>query len=154
MIDEILSKRHLGYRLHGVLADRYHESLPKGLWLGKHDRLREIIRSGQVHEVIVALPMKREDEIVEMLETCNSEGMRVRVIPHFFRVVRNMAIIDTLGVIPLVGIRPEPLSLLKNKVGKRAFDVGFSLMVTGSYVAIPASHNPCHQIDVERAGIF
>ncbi len=64
VINEILSKKHLGYRLHGVLADRYHESLPKGLYLGKHDRLSEIVRSGQVDEVIVALSMKMEKEIL------------------------------------------------------------------------------------------
>ena len=145
--------RHLGYRLHGILADRYHESLPKGLCLGKHERLREIIRSGQVDEVIVALPMKKEEEIMDMVKTCNQEGMRVRVIPHFFRIVRNMAVIDTLGNIPLIGIRPEPLSLLKNRIGKRAFDIGFSVG-PGPSLPIPVGHSPCHQTDVERSGIF
>ena len=128
VINEILSKRHLGYSLHGALAGGCPESLPERLYLGKHDKLSEIVRSGQVDEVIVALPVKLENEIVEIVEKCNQEGIRVRVIPHFFCIIRNMAVIDNLGHIPLIGIRPEPLSVLKNRVAKRTFDICFSLM--------------------------
>ena len=129
VIKEILSKRHLEYRLHGALADRCHESLPKRLYLGKHDRLSEIVGSGQVDEVIVAFPSKVENEVIEIVEKCNQEGVRVRISPGFFRIIRKMAVIDKLADIPLIGIRPEPLSLLKNRVAKRAFDICFSFMV-------------------------
>lgn len=128
-INQILSSRHLGYRLYGVLADKYHESLPKGFYLGKQHRFCEIARAGQIDEVIVALPLSMEKEIIEIVEKCNQEGIRVRIVPEFFRIIRNRAVIDNLGDMPLIGIRTEPLSLLKNRVAKRAFDICFSLTV-------------------------
>ena len=56
VIYKILNSRYLGYNLYGVLADKYHESLPKGIYLGKLDRFCEVVRSKLVHEVIIALP--------------------------------------------------------------------------------------------------
>ena len=47
-MNQILSSRDLGYRLYGILADYYHETLPKGYYLGKLQRFSEIIRSGLV----------------------------------------------------------------------------------------------------------
>ena len=129
VIKEISESRLLGYRLYGVLADKYRESLPKGFYLGKQDRFCEIARAGQIDEVIVALPLSMEKEIIEMVEKCNEEGLRVRIVPEFFRIIRNRAVIDNLGDMPLIGIRTEPLSLLKNRVAKRAFDICFSLTV-------------------------
>lgn len=124
-----MRSRHLGYRLYGVLSDDYHESLPKEFYLGKLDRFSEVVRSGAVDEVIIALPLRLEKMIVEMVEKCNHEGIRVRIVPDFFRIIRNRAVLDSLGDIPLIGIRTEPLSHLKNRIVKRAFDICFSLIV-------------------------
>ncbi|MFV9645123.1 MAG: nucleoside-diphosphate sugar epimerase/dehydratase [Desulfobacterales bacterium] len=46
VMNKILSFPNLGYRLYGILADYYHDTLPKGLYLGKLDRFSEIVRSG------------------------------------------------------------------------------------------------------------
>ena len=129
VVNQISSTRDLGYRLHGFLADTYHEALPKGFYLGKLDRFKEIVRAGAVDEVIIALPLKMEETIVDMVAKCEYEGIRVRIVPDFFRIIRNRAELQRIGDIPLIGIRTEPLSLLKNRVLKRAFDIVFSLTV-------------------------
>ena len=127
VVNQILSSCDLGYRLHGFLTDRHHELLPKGFYLGKLERLKEIVRSGVVDEVIVALPLSVEETIVEMVEKCEYEGIRVRIVPDFLQIIRGRAVVESLGGIPLIGIRMEPLSLLKNRVLKRAFDIVISL---------------------------
>ena len=127
MANQILSSRNLGYRLYGFLADKYHESLPKKYYLGKLERFKEIVRSGEVDEVIIALPLKMEETIVDMVEKCEYEGIRVRVVPDFFRIIRNRSALGSLGDIPLIGIRIVPLDLLKNRVLKRGFDIAISL---------------------------
>lgn len=64
-----------------------------------------------------------------MVEKSEYEGIRVRIVPDFFRIIQNRAVLDRLGDIPLIGIRTEPLSLLKNRVLKRAFDIVFYSVV-------------------------
>jgi Undecaprenyl-phosphate glucose phosphotransferase len=127
VMNQVLSSPGLGYRLYGILADYYHDTLPQGLYLGKLDRFSEIVRSGVVDEVVIALPLRREQSIVEIVKKCEYEGIRVRIVPDFFRFVQSRAVLGNLGDIPLIGIRTEPLSLLKNRVLKRVFDIAFSL---------------------------
>lgn len=129
VMNQILSSSSLGYRLYGILADYYHGTLPKGLYLGKLDRFSEIVRSSVVDEVIIVLPLRRERLIIDMVEKCEYEGIRARIVPDFFRIIRSRAELLSIGNIPLIGIRTEPLSLLKNRILKRSFDIVFSLTV-------------------------
>ncbi|RLC09527.1 MAG: hypothetical protein DRI24_21640 [Deltaproteobacteria bacterium] len=153
-LNQIVGSRHLGYRLYGVLSDDYHKSLPKGFYLGKLDRFSEIVRSGAVDEVIIALPLRLETMIVEMVNKCDHEGIRVRIVPDFFRIICNRAVLDRLGDIPLIGIRTEPLSLLKNRIVKRTFDICFSLIVLlilSPFLSV--DHSP-DQVHVPGACLF
>lgn len=127
VVNQILSSRDLGYRLHGFLADKFHESLPKEYYLGKLERMKEIVRSGVVDEVIIGLPLRMEETIIDMVEKCEYEGIRVRIVPDFFRIIQSRAALENLGNIPLIGIRIVPLDLLKNRILKRGFDIVFSL---------------------------
>ena len=70
-----------------------------------------------------------EETIVAMVEKCEYEGIRVSIVPDFFRIIRNRSTLESLGDIPLIGIRIVPLDLLKNRVLKRGFDIAFSLTV-------------------------
>jgi len=129
VMNQILSFPGLGYRLYGILADYYHDTLSKGLYLGKLNRFSEIVRSGVVDEVIIALPLRRERLIIDMVDKCEREGIRARIVPDFFRIIRKRAELESIGDVPLIAIRTEPLSLLKNRVLKRSFDIVFSLTV-------------------------
>jgi len=129
VINQILASPKFGYNLHGVLAEHYHESLPRDLYLGKLERFSEIVRSHLADEVIVALPLRMEKEIIDIIAKCEYEGVRARVVPDFYRLVRNWAVMDKLGDIPLISIREEPLSSMKNRMLKRGFDILFSFAV-------------------------
>ena len=123
VMNMILAFPEFGYRLHGVLADDYHTSMPSGFYLGKLERFKEIVRSEHIDEVIIAKPLRKEETILNLVEQCEYEGVRFRIVPDFFRVIRNHAVIDTLGDIPLIAIRTEPLNVLSNRLIKQAFDV-------------------------------
>jgi len=123
VMNMILAFPEFGYRLHGVLADDYHTSMPSGFYLGKLERFKEIVRSEHIDEVIIAKPLRKEETILNLVEQCEYEGVRFRIVPDFFRVIRNHAVIDTLGDIPLIAIRTEPLNVLSNRIIKQAFDV-------------------------------
>lgn len=129
VLKQIADFPELGFRIHGVLADNDHESLPGGYHLGGLARFSEIIRSNLVDEVLIALPYSYEETIIRLVENCENEGLRVRVVPDFFRICKNRVVLDELGNIPLIAIRSEPLSMLRNRIVKRVFDIVFSLAV-------------------------
>jgi len=123
----ILTFPEYGFRLHGILSDDYYESMPKNLYLGKLDRFKEIVRSQQIDEVIIAKPLRKEEIILKLVDQCEYEGIRFRIVPDFFRVIRNRTVMDSLGDIPLIAIRTEPLNILSNRVIKRTFDIVVSV---------------------------
>ena len=70
-----------------------------------------------------------EEMIVDMVERCEHEGVRVRIVPDFFRIIQNRFVLGNLGDIPLIGIRTEPLNQIRNRFIKRTFDIIFSLLI-------------------------
>ncbi len=129
VMNKILSSPGSGYRLHGVLADYYHETLPRKYYLGKSERFSEVVNSARIDEVIIALPLRREEQIRSMVEKCENEGIRVRIVPDVLRFMRNRLVMDRIGNIPLIGIRTIPPDQLRNKILKSGFDIVFSLTV-------------------------
>jgi Undecaprenyl-phosphate glucose phosphotransferase len=127
--NQILSSSDLGYRLYGYLTDNYDGQVPKKFYIGKLEKFKKIVRSREVDEVIIALPLKMEETIVDMVEKCEYEGIRAHIVPDFFRIIRNRSALGSLGDIPLIGIRIAPLDLLKNRVLKRCSDIVISLTV-------------------------
>jgi len=126
-LNRIVTSPNLGYRVCGVLSDNYHASMPKGYYLGKLDRFQDIVRTSMVDEVIIAKPLHKEQIILDLVEQCEQEGIRFYIVPDFFRIIRNRAVVSRLGDIPLIAIRAEPLNLISNRIIKRSFDVVIAL---------------------------
>jgi Undecaprenyl-phosphate glucose phosphotransferase len=117
-----------GYRLIGCLADEYPQSLTSDLYLGRIERIDRFLGSHTVDEVIITLSIRMEKVIIDIVEKCENEGVRVRIAPDFFGLVGTRAVLDRLGDIPLIAIRTEPLDLMRNRLIKRLFDIVFSLV--------------------------
>lgn len=128
VINKIMSSPYLGYKLYGVLADYYHESLPKGIYLGKLDRFCDIVGSKLIDEVIIALPLRKERQLINVVNKCEFEGIRFRIVPDFYRMVKNRMIVEELDDIPMVALHTEPLNLFGNRFQKRVFDIVLSSM--------------------------
>ena len=128
VLDKILSEPELGYRIHGVLSDDYHESLPKGYYIGNLDRFSEILRTNQIDEVIIAKPLSKEKVIKRIVKKCEEEGVRFFLVPDFFSIIPKWTVLDNFGDIPMIAVRNEPLSLMSNRIIKRIFDIVFSLV--------------------------
>jgi len=129
VMNQITSTPELGYRLYGVIAEDMNGHIPAGYYLGDYSRFYDTVRSHLIDEVIIALPLRQKETILQMIDKCEAEGVRVRIVPDFFSIIRNRAVLERLGDIPLISTRMEPLSLLRNRIVKRSFDVCFSFFV-------------------------
>lgn len=76
-----------------------------------------------------AKPLRKEEAITDISNQCEYEGIRFRIVPDFFRVIQNRAVLNTLGGIPLIAVRTEPLNILSNRLIKRAFDIVASVVL-------------------------
>lgn len=121
-----------GYRYLGAFRDEDQAEDPS---LGTLDELNAYLSSQHVDEVYIAwssIPRRRLNTVFEVLD---NYPVKVRVIPDLQDFSFRSANIVNYGEIPVIQIHPGPLSHWYNRVVKRIFDLGVSILVMVSVMS-------------------
>lgn len=107
-----------------------HEPSP-GLenYLGRIDKLPEILQRYEPDEVISALETEEMDVLKEVIIDCQDEGVRLSIMPVYNDYLPPCATVDVLDNVRLINVRGISQDLAVNKVLKRGFDIIFSALV-------------------------
>lgn len=127
VIRNILSTPELGLRIIGILSDAQLDLPLKKLHLGRLEQFPEILRGHHIDEVIIAKPLTEEHAIKRIAERCEEEGLRFCIVPDFYNIIPKWTVLNTLGDIPVIAVRNEPLTIFSNRIIKRSFDIVVSL---------------------------
>jgi len=120
----------VGYTVVGFLDDNIDMvTVPKEMILGGTGELEVVLKKHRVEQVILALPLSETKIITDAIETAEFHGVRIGMIPDYYRIVERSFETTTLGTLPIVSIRDIALDNGINKALKRSFDVVFSLAV-------------------------
>jgi len=129
----------LGYRFVGFLADEA-EAARDPHWVGGLDRLEDVITDRQIDEVIVALPGREHDRILEIAHRCQGHSVWLRVVPDLFEVIMVRATVTEIENIPLIGLRDPAITGYQSWM-KRVFDLAVVslclLLFSPFFVVIP-----------------
>lgn len=120
-----------GYRFCGVFNDTPIEGALGVRRVGDVEAAKVFAIQNRIDIVYCALPGTRRQEITELMEFCERNTIRFRVIPSaesFIPVVKTSEL-EFHGAVPVSKIRREPLDSAFARWVKRAFDVMFSLGV-------------------------
>lgn len=117
-----------GYRFRGIFTDE-----PISGPLGPHrvgdvEAVKAYAVQNRIDIIYCALPGTRKEEITDLMEFCERNTIRFRVIPSaesFIPVVKTSDL-EFLGGVPVSKLRKEPLEKPWNRRLKRAFDIAFS----------------------------
>ena len=113
--------------------------------------IRKIIEQEGITEIYITLPAKEQKNIIKVMKICEEEGIRVRLVPNYFDFLKMNLMVEELGGIPVISMKPVPLNLWYNALIKRIFDIIFSVFViiicSPLFVIIPiliklTSHGP------------
>ena len=107
--------------------------------LGDYGELAQLVKSCDVHSIILADVGCPSAEIQALVEYCQREYLEFRLVPQYFPALSSRLQVKTVAGVPLLGIVDLPLDLTFNRILKRALDlvggvVGFVL--TAPIVAI------------------
>lgn len=120
----------IGYSIVGFLDDNPDTAnVPRNLIIGSTDDLSRILIDHRIEEVILAIPLTATSKIADAIETAEFHGLRIGMVPDYYRVVERSFETHTLGNLPIVSIRDIALDKIANQALKRSFDVVFSLAV-------------------------
>lgn len=122
----------MGFEVVGFLDDfrKGHDELQTNLSpiIGQIKDLDIILDDRIIDEVIIALPLSAHNKYGQIIDVCEKAGVRTLIIPDFFDVLPARPYLDTFADIPLINVRDIPLDELSNRMFKRLFDIGFSLV--------------------------
>jgi len=102
---------------------------PDGLpLLGNLDVVPELVRTHCVDEVIVALPASQYLAVEKLVYGLLTLPVRVRLVPDYLRLVVVQSSVESLGGIPLIGLREPRISGTSWAI-KRAFDLTVTMLM-------------------------
>ena len=124
----INDNKHWGYKVLGIFEDFNveHENLE---YLGEISKLDDYLSENKdVDEIIITLEMKDYDKLKGIIATCEKLGVRVQIIPNYYKYLPAKPYVEEIGGIPLINMRYIPLDNILNKSVKRIIDIVGSLI--------------------------
>ncbi|HQV39476.1 MAG: exopolysaccharide biosynthesis polyprenyl glycosylphosphotransferase [Flavobacteriales bacterium] len=120
-----------GYRFRGVFHERPITGPLASRQLGGIEAAKAFAVQNRIDILYCALPGAYREEITELMEFCERNTIRFRVIPSvdsFIPVVKTTDL-TFHGAVPVSRLRNEPLDRKGNRLLKRGFDIVFSFLV-------------------------
>lgn len=120
-----------GYRFRGVFHDHALGGPLGSHQLGSIEAAKVFALQNRIDILYCALPGSYREQITDLLEFCERNTIRFRVIPSpdsFIPVVQTTDL-TFHGAVPVSRMRHEPLENKGNRLLKRSFDIVFSFLV-------------------------
>jgi len=125
----ITSDYSFGYKYLGTFDDTPSSCQFKSSVRGSINDFKKFALENKVDVAFIALPENAYPQISELMQFCDANMIRAKIIPDFMRYIRNRIKLDYYGSIPIILLREEPLQSYRNRILKRGFDIIFSLMI-------------------------
>ena len=126
-IDAVKKYYYYGYKCIGYIDE--HDQLKKECpFLGNLNDLNTILRTTEIDEVFIALPTNENEKIQNCIAICDGLNVKVRILPNLSEFTSTSVYINNIGLLPVVNVGDLPLDKKENRILKRAFDIGFSLL--------------------------
>jgi len=130
LMEAMLSTPSLGYMLVGFADDLPDTSdlsvatehrVHRATRLGSLDDLERIVNRQRVHEVIVALPASRLNQVHHIIEQCRRQSVQFKVVPDLLQLSLDRVDIAEVAGLPLIGVKPATIQG-SQRLTKRAID--------------------------------
>jgi len=120
----------LGVKLLAIFFDKNIKfNLKNNIFQLNLDNIREFAIEKNVDEIYYTLPLTNTNKIKSLVEFCDKNMIRFRVVPDFRAFIFKRVNIDFFDDVPIITLRDEPLTDFVNRVTKRIFDILFSFSV-------------------------
>jgi exopolysaccharide biosynthesis polyprenyl glycosylphosphotransferase len=106
--------------------------------LGGLDNLPEAIRHTGARRVILAFSSEPDHVLVEKVRECERLGIEVSLVPRLFETINDRAILDHIGGIPLISLRPTNPRGWEFAI-KHALDRSFALVAVAVLAPLMAA---------------
>jgi exopolysaccharide biosynthesis polyprenyl glycosylphosphotransferase len=143
VMQSVVSRPDLGFALQGFVVERAADGkrdFGRFHSLGTVAQIPALLESGQVDQVIVALPASSHDEIAPIIGLCERHGVGLKIVPDLFETSLGRVNVDEIAGIPLLDVKDRPLRRIE-RGAKRLIDItvaGTGLVILSPICALIA----------------
>jgi exopolysaccharide biosynthesis polyprenyl glycosylphosphotransferase len=122
----MIARRELGYDPVGYLDDnpeRGSVDIGRVRGLGSLDNLEAVLREHPIDMVLITLPWKYHDKILELIRQGRRAGVEISVVPDVFQLNLRQVQVENLDGIPLLRVNGHVALKGSNRLLKRAIDI-------------------------------
>lgn len=140
LLQELQSDAGFGYRVLGFFSDDPDPEF-KGKLLGSIDDLSRVAKAYNIDQIFYTMSGANEEALTAVMKIADDNVIQLYYVPRLSRRVARSFQLHTVGVVPVLSLRRNPLNNTLNRWLKRAFDIGFSSVVLlfSPLVFIPAA---------------
>ncbi len=138
LLDEMLEDNGYGYRIMGLFDDNPSVKCAD-YCKGSFDDIDNFIKENLIDEMYCTLPDGEERLVQKMIKVADSNAIDFYYVPQFGRAIKRQFELQSIGNVPILTIRPNPLNNPLNRFIKRTFDFVFSscVLIVSPVVLIP-----------------
>ncbi|MBI4753578.1 sugar transferase [Candidatus Desantisbacteria bacterium] len=120
--EEIQKASKSGYELVGFIGETRNKNI-----LGQYSDLLQVIKEYQIDEVIITIPPITNQELWDMVLSCEDERVRFKTVPDIYESVIGKLETIQIETIPLIDVNIQPISGWNRSI-KRVIDMVASLL--------------------------
>ena len=120
----------IGVRVKGIFSvdETAHRNMNNVVY-DKLENYKQFVLENSIDEIYYTMPLTYTKKIKNIIDFCDKNLIRFRIIPDFRGFLFKKVNIDFLNDVPVITLRDEPLTDFINKFLKRLFDIIFSAVV-------------------------
>ncbi|MDR2966329.1 MAG: undecaprenyl-phosphate glucose phosphotransferase [Methanobacteriaceae archaeon] len=128
--EKINRRKYLGYSISGFLGYKHEigEKIGEIEVIGKINELEEFLSIHNYDRVIIAISLKHYDNLTELVDICESQGVKAEIISDYYKYLPAKPSVDMIGELPIINIRYVPLDDVFNNFIKKASDIVVALI--------------------------
>lgn len=141
LMNELQSDQGYGYRIVGFFDDNTRSRTTRE-YKGKLNDVEDFVKNNYVDEMYCTVPDNDEDNIVSrMINIAENNAIDFYYVPQFSRTITRRFELDPIGNVPVLAIRPYPMSNVVNRTLKRSLDILLSsiALILSPIVLIPVA---------------
>jgi putative colanic acid biosynthesis UDP-glucose lipid carrier transferase len=124
-----LKKKEIFYEVKGVFNDDNSDLGPDAPLLGEVKDVVEYAKQNNISEIYSVISPEKNDDLYKIADDAGNNFIKFKFLPYFKANPKYKYRLEFEENIPIISMRPEPLSEISGQIQKRFFDVIFSSLV-------------------------
>lgn len=127
---KINQHEYIGYDIIGFLDDRIKNGhkIADCEVIGDIKDLDDVILENQLDRVIITISPRHYELLEHIVDTCEKHGVKVDIVPDYYRYFPAKPYMDMIDDIPIIDIRYLPLDNSYKKIIKQGLDIVFAFV--------------------------